>query len=167
MKINYVYVIYLVLLSTNIAFADTNVTLLLGSRSLDQSEDVLPAAGLYAQKKIDNFPLNPEISLLFASDPLNGGSEYDVGAGGIYNLYFQKYKFYLGAGVSLFSSSYGDNDSDGMAFYGHGGISWTVNTSLSVGLDIRKSFEIDSKSNSGNDDIGYSQYAISFERLWK
>lgn len=167
MKTGCIYAIYLVISSVNIALADTSGTLILGTRNLDQSEDVLSTVGLYAQKRIDNFPLHPELSLLLAFDPLYGGSEYDLGIGGISNLYFQKYVFYLGAGVSLFSSTYGDNNSNGLAFYGHGGISRAINTSFSIGLDIRKSSEIYTKSSSDNDDTGYFHYAISLERTWK
>lgn len=167
MKVKVLVAILIFASHVKISSADINISTIIGSRNLDHSEDVLPSIGISAQKILDSFQLNPEINALIAFDPLYGGSEYDLGAGTRYNHRIKKFTLFVGAGVSIFSTSYGAKESNGIAIYGHGGLLRIINDSFSIGLDLRKSNEINLKSNYNYDKFGYYQYALNFDWFWK
>ena len=109
---------------------------------------------------------DPELILLFAFNPLYEVNEFDVGIGGVENLKYEKHDYHLGIGISVFSIQYRDIESTGSSFYGHGGVSWIITNTFAIGIDIRKSAEIQSSSNSNSVNSGYFQYTLTLNHQW-
>lgn len=149
------------------SLAETNLSTVMGARHLNDSQDVLPVIGFNLTTDRYHPDLLPELTANFSFDPVYGGGEYDLGAGLAYFYHTNGAKVILGGGVSYFSGGYGANESEGYSIYGHCGVISTIAVDLRLGFDLRISEELSSKANYDDPDIGYFQYGIFFEKIWK
>jgi hypothetical protein len=149
-------------------YGDSTRSLLMGRRYLDDGEDVLPSLGVYYRFDIDNFVIEPEISATLGFDPVFGGSEYDLGIGGVYQIKKKLFTIDLGIGISYFSREFGANETDGSTYYWRAAIIWNNSDTHGVGLDFRRLKVINSSSNalSNTEDVGYFQTSLVWQFNW-